>query len=304
MTDAQLIDRLAGTDVYMADVPLPDEIWSADFALQEIERRTGMQTEERGIQELGGSPTEPRTPRRRWLVPALAAGLAVVVAVVVAIAVLASGDEEVPDVGNTTVPETLPESAVLTPLEVGETLNRFTREGNWEAARELYDDVATFKPDSTTPVGRPMAELAFGDNFNYAFDWDGDGTYSIFDREAGYLMNAYVAGVTDRFSCTQTDATTVVCDIVSAGDPFQEGIAHSNTYTVVDGRIAELTYEWVDDSGFFTRDRKIEYQDWVRANRGELNVDDGLFPHLGSLLVTPETAEVHRELIAEWKAQR
>ena len=120
-------------------------------------------------------------------------------------------------------------------------------------------------------------------------------------------MNEYVAGVENRFSCTQTNQTTIVCDIVSEGYPFFDGgpVAHSNTYTVVDGRIAHLTYELTIWDGMKSaRALNIEYQDWVRANRSELNVDDALFEYLGTPLVVPETIETHRQLIAEWKEQR
>jgi len=274
---------------------------SADLLDTTVERRRDMQTQKQP--RLTTLP--PRRPRgRRWLIPAFA-GVVAVVALVVAV-VLLSGNESTPDVANpTAAPAAIPESTVLTPLEVGEALNRATRDGDWEAARALYADDATYLEVGGAPV--PMSGLATGDNFNFTYDWDGDGTYSIFDREAGYLMNEYVAGVEDRFSCVQADSTTVVCDIVSVGYRFLDGgpVEQSNTYTVVDGRITHLTWELTVFVGFGeARGLKIEYQDWVRAERSEANVDEALFAFLGTPLVVPETVETHRQLIAEWKAQR
>ena len=63
MNDAQLIERLADTDAYSADSPMPDEIWTPDVALHEIERRTGMQTQDR---TQVGSPLSPKKRPKRF----------------------------------------------------------------------------------------------------------------------------------------------------------------------------------------------------------------------------------------------
>lgn len=326
MNDAQLIDRLAGTDAYAADVPVPDEIWTPDVALREIERRTAMQTDERKIQELGGSPPAPRGPRRRSLAPAMAAALAVVVAVVVAIALLAGGDEEVPDVGNTTVPvdTTTPEPAALTPLEVGEALNQAAVAGDWEAVRALYAEEATFSIDvgdisdssiiSNAPLaipfppGRPtVAPFPILNQF----DWDDDGVISGFDDIAATTMTLWALGVEPYRSCSEVDATTLVCDERGQG-PFSSPPdlpIYSEIFTVVDGRITQHILDLSDEDsfspvGFVVPPLPVEYEDWVRENRAELNPDGALFEFLGKLLITPDTVEVHRQLIAEWVAQR
>ena len=307
MTRDQAFEAVRQANPLPGDSTGPDGFLSMTALLDRIdERSTDVQTQENKTSVKPNRPgASPKRARRGWLRPALAAGAAVIIAIVVAVALLwGGGDEALPDVINPPVPTTIPEPVAKTPLEIGEALNQATRDGDWEAARLLYADDATYNQASNEP--KPMSRLATGDNFNSQFDWDGDGTFSIFDREAGYLMNEYVAGVEQRYSCTQTDSTTVVCDIDSLGYPFYNPpVQHSNTYTVVEGRITHLTYAVSSGSGIGGARRvKIEYQDWVRANRPELNVDDALFEFLGTPLVVPETVVTHRQLIAEWKAQR
>lgn len=48
---------------------------------------------------------------------------------------------------------------------------------------------------------------------------------------------------------------------------------------------------------------EAEYRMWVRDNRPELMAD--LFDSVNQgLNYTPDTIDVHRELVAEWQAQR
>lgn len=114
MNDAQLIERLSGTDAFEADTPLPDELWTRSIALREIERRTEMQTrEDRVIVKPDGLPEPPKRGGGRWLLRALAGGVAVIIAVVVAAVLLGGGDGEPPgDVTNNPVRTTIPEAPV------------------------------------------------------------------------------------------------------------------------------------------------------------------------------------------------
>jgi len=312
MNDTQLISRLAGTDAYAADVPVPDEIWMPDIALRQIERRKEMQTQETPTQTVpAGSPPT----RKRWVIPSLTGAAAVVVAIVLAVALAGGEDEPLPPVGNTTVPTTVPESAPLTPLEIGEALNQAALTGDWEAERLLYAEGARYTNQVAVVVGlnapenTPMTEPAtLYETFPImnVFDWDGDGTSTILDAVASNTMVNYATGVTTRYSCKEVDATTLFCDILGEGYPFYaaagpNGLTH--TYTVVDGRMTEEVSDGpLREIGSALTMR--EYHDWVRASHAELDVDGALFETWGGLLITADTVETHRELIAEWRAQR
>ena len=116
MNDAQLIERLAVTDVYSSDASLPDEIWTPAAALHEIERRTDMQIQEHEP-KVAPSPPPRRSPGRRWLVPALAGAAAVIIAVALAVVLL--GGDDLPDVTNDPPPTpTQIDARPTTPVEV------------------------------------------------------------------------------------------------------------------------------------------------------------------------------------------
>jgi hypothetical protein len=341
MNDAQLIDRLAGTDAYSADVPVPDDIWTPDVALREIERRTGMQTQEQETQQVGGSPLGSKPPRRRWLVPVLAAGTAVVIAVVVAVALLGGDDES--DVANSTVPTTapttVPESAGLSPLEVAEALDAAIVAGDWEAVLALYSEDATYThlddgfgfdafrhgrgpADYTIRTDMPLTSERFTSGGGMLpgqweepltgdyppVDWDGEPGITGFDDLATLAMANYAAGVTDFYSCEQVDATTVVCEVVIEGHAFWETPPPvTDIFTIEGGLITHQSYDTtvLQPATDPTGSPRIGYFVWVRDNRPEL--EQSLFwPEGGNArqTITSETAETHRELIAEWRAQR
>ncbi len=282
---------------------------SADSLEQPVERRRDMQTQETPI-ELAPAPRPPG--KKRWLVPALAGAVAII-AIVVAV-VLVSGSDE-PEVTN---------EAPLTPLEVAEALNLAHVNGDWTAKRLLFADDATFSDLSTLLTGQANAveNVPFsgclgcdpfgqtGLNFSFLpthadFEWDGDGTLTVFDVIVEEAAIDYAAGVTRYHTCTQADATTVVCDVMLEGSPFlseQTDFRDVNTYTVEDGLITHQLFDYTQsDSERMHSPRVVDYQEWVRVNRPEL--EDQLFEFFGTLRMTPGVVETHRELIAEWKSQ-
>lgn len=81
MNDTQLLDRLGRANAYADDAPLPETIRTHELALREIDRRIGMQTQEKT------TPIGAPTPRRRgWLVAAAAFGVVLLVGVAFALA--------------------------------------------------------------------------------------------------------------------------------------------------------------------------------------------------------------------------
>jgi hypothetical protein len=288
MNDTQLIERLAQADSYSGDAPLPDEIWTLDAALRQIERRTGMETQDRVEIQTASLQKAPR----RWI-PA-AAGVALVAVIMVAVATWTGGSDS--SVG-----------ASLTPLEVGEALNEYGVAGDWDAARLLYAEGATFTrvlgaPDDA--LNSPMAEpIDFPDPA--IADWDGDGAITLFDDQAQFTKEMYATGVTTAHSCTESNASTVACALLYEGYAFAKSDpnAISMIYTVVDGHITHQEFVGVEVEGhYYSTTLRIEYHDWVRANRSEL--EDELFRSFGTPSITPDTVETHRELIAEWRSQR
>lgn len=96
MNDTQLLNRLGRANAYVDDAPLPDAIWTHDLALREIDRRIGMQTQEKTTPVVA-----PRPRRRSWLVAAAAFG--VVLLVGVSLALTSRGTEVSPATSPTTV---------------------------------------------------------------------------------------------------------------------------------------------------------------------------------------------------------
>jgi hypothetical protein len=323
VTRNQVIDLLRTADPVSEMTPASDGFPSITALLHRIdERSTDMQTEERPLAQT----PQPRDRRPRWLVPALAGAAAVIIAIVVGVVVF-GGESDGPDVIEPTpttaaLTTTLPPA--LAPAEVGAALNEAAAAGDWEAVRRLYAEDATFSidvgdiPDSSIisdaplavpfPPGRPL--VAPFPILNQ-FDWDDDGVISGFDDIAATTMTLWALGVEPYRSCREVDATTLVCDERGQG-PFSSPPdlpIYSEIFTVVDGRITQHALDLsAEDSfspvGFVVPPLPVEYEDWVRANRPELNPDGALFEFLGKLLITPDTVEVHRQLIAEWVAQR
>jgi len=81
VNDTQLLNRLGRANAYVDDAPLPEAIWTHDLALREIDRRIGMQTQEKT------TPVVAPEPRRRgWLVAAAAFGVVLLVGVMLTLA--------------------------------------------------------------------------------------------------------------------------------------------------------------------------------------------------------------------------
>jgi hypothetical protein len=79
--DTQLLNRLGRANAYVDDAPLPEAIWTHDLALREIDRRIGMQTQEKT------TPVVAPEPRRRgWLIAAAAFGVVLLVGVMLTLA--------------------------------------------------------------------------------------------------------------------------------------------------------------------------------------------------------------------------
>lgn len=148
----------------------------------------------------------------------------------------------------------------------------------------------------------------------YLTDWDGDGALTLFDEILRDSATDYAAGVTLAHACVQTDATTVVCEDVLDGHAFLTDDARStfratSTFTVIDGRIThwELDSNAPHFAGLIGQKMDVklhfEYRNWVLATRPAEERE--LFAGVGDLPdVTPETFERHRQLAAEWLAQR
>ena len=236
---------------------------------------------------------------------------------VLIVTVFGSSDDPNPGDGTTfatTTSTTVAEPEVLTPLEVAEALNEAVRTGDWEAERQMFADDATHTNLAAIRAGlanaadnAPFSDpsiLYFTDALFTEFDWDGDGTKSLFDKVASDTMSNYSMGVTTRYSCTETDSTTVSCDIGMEGNPFLAGrflSGATSTFTIVNGLI---THEAFDPVPFpHLVEKEVAYHEWVRATHPDLNPGDSLFEFFGKPLIDPDTVEIHRRLIAEWKVQ-
>lgn len=274
------------------------------------ERSTDMQTRENQTVVKPRRPdASPKRTGRGWLRAALAAGAVVIVAVAVAVALPGGGDVSQP------------------PLEVVEALDAATVAGDWEAVRELYADDATYTrvddgfghdyvrhgKDEVGQDNMPLtspgidARNAPLTSIYPPFDWDGDGSVTGFDDLASLTMANYAWGMTRYYSCTQPDATTVVCDLVLEGHAlWPEAQPVTDTFTVIDGLITHQVYDTTGAPGDPKADpfeTRLDYLGYIEDNHPEL--EGTLFSQrLGELRMTPESAELHRQFIAEWRAQR
>lgn len=283
-----------------------------------------MQTKERS--EKVTAPSEEKS-RRLWMA---AGGLALVAALVVGGIIVISGSDDGDGAGTegTTVDTTaVAAGPALTPLEVAEALDAAIVAGDWEAALALYAEDATYtqlddgfgfdfirhgkevggSPLRTDmPLSRIAPALGFGGltTIYPGFDWDEDGSTTGLDHLAALTMADYAWGVTDFYSCAQTDETTVVCDLILEGHALVPDAPPpvTDTFTVVDGRITQQVYDTTVSRFEDPFGLRLGYLVYVEENRPELENTLFSLNRTGELRMTPDTVETHRELIAEWRA--
>lgn len=248
-----------------------------------------MQTQARPIERTEDT-ARSRTTWQRWG-PKLAGAVAIV-AVAVGTWVLLANDE--------------PDLVVGSPLGVVQALEEATLSGNQGLERTYYADEAVLvivSPDGEFEVR--LLDPVDGDN--QLSDWDGDGTIRFFDAILQDGARVYASGVSDLLSCTQTDASTVVCDELLEGSPFVEAGDHvvTQTFTVIDGLVTRHVVDLVaNEAEPFGTTQVAEYEGWVRQNRPDESIEQ-LFPgSVGEFIVSPDTVDTHRRLIAEWEDSR
>ena len=334
MNDARLLEQLARTDRFPVDAPMLDAVPVPAIALREIERRIEMQTQQR---------PEVATPTSRnrkigWLIAAAAAAVALVVAAAVwttggsgsedsadaAVVTTAAAATPTTAAAPTTVATTVPAAPAVPPIEVIEALDAAIVAGDWEAALALYSQDATYSQiddgfgfdfirHGKNASGDELSEHAFNGPNRFespfttiypSYSWTEGAGFTVFDALATVIMGDYAVGVTDFYSCEQTDDNTVVCDLVLEGHAFIEEVPPvTDTFTVVGGLITHQLYDTTMSRLEDPFGMRLDYLGYLEANYAE-SVDE-LFDseRLGSLVITPETVETHRDLIAEWRAQ-
>lgn len=281
-----------------------------------------MQTQERPKQIM----TPPEKKSRRLLVGA--GGFALVAALVGGGIIATSGSDPEPRTEDTVVVTTVAAlGPTLTPIEVADALNAAIVAGDWKAVRALYSDDATYtqlddgfghdfvrhgkEPGEMPlridmPFSRPAAAFKFrGLTTIYpAFDWDDDGVTTAFDDLASLAVADHAWGVTDFYTCTQSDERTVVCDLVLAGHALVPDSPPSatDTFTVIDGLITHQVYDTTASRFEDPYGLRLGYLVYVEENRPELENTLFSLDRTGELRMTPDTVETHRELIAEWRA--
>ena len=257
---------------------------SADLLEQPVERRRDMQTQEKPVR-IVETPRAIR-PKRR-LVPALAGAIAVVVVVAGVWALTGNTESDV---------------AARSPLEVTELLNEGVVTADHSGGLEYYTAEATYQlvfVDGQSPAIRFSDDLP--ETAGVA-DWDGDGKVTEMDGFIGLGAEVYAGGATNLLSCSQADAATVVCDEIREGFAFTSP-GHSANWTLtftdglIDSIVIDLVGQGTDSSALRT------YGLWATRNRPALA--EGLFNEsTGEWKLTPDTIETHRQLVAEWQAQR
>ena len=242
-----------------------------------------MQTREKPIQIV----REPRTPRsRRRLVPVLAGAIAVVVIAVGVVALTGNTESDV---------------AARSPLELTDAFNEGVITADYGAVGDLYTPDATwqiFFEDGESPA------LRFSDGLPDSApvpDWDGDGRVTELDNFASLGVELYAGGTTNFLSCTQPDASTVVCDEVREGFAFPNQSHSANwTFTIADGLIDSIV---IEVAGQGTNSSALRnYGLWIGANYPEM-AGDLINEFTGEWKLNPDTIETHRELVAEWQAR-
>lgn len=254
----------------------PATVVSPAALLAELDQRSGdMQTQDKPVIEQSQRPPQ----HKRRLVAALAGAMSVIVLIVITVAILSTDDE--PDATNNS-----PVSS--TPREAGDALNAAIVAGDLEAALGLFAQDATYTDRFLAATGGgsdlPISEAGV----------------------PGMIQKAYLFGITKVFDCVQGDATTVECTVVEEGNPFgtPEVTGKVHTLTVVDGLITSWLFEEEIRVVPGASAAQFEYEDWVLANHPEMLEKYELFEFPSRLVVNEATIEIHRQLIAEWKAQR
>ena len=122
MNDSQLIERLAETDLYRNDRPLPETV-RPDIGLLEIARRTGMDTMERVERAEAGKPQHRRS--RGPLIAAAAFALVIAVGLVGALVAGTDDGTDPADISTTAPPTTVtteapPTTIAAAPVDIGD----------------------------------------------------------------------------------------------------------------------------------------------------------------------------------------
>jgi hypothetical protein len=247
----------------------------------------------------------PEQNERKWWPTATLAAVAIA-AIVLLVLVRQPDSPGVPvatdDVG---LPTTDISSRIRTPLEVGDALNAAIVAGDLTEIRQLYSDDATYHDLKAGPLGS-ILDPTFG-----PFpDWDGDELNTLFDEWLWDFANDYAAGVTRAYSCEPTEPSTVTCEGVFENHAFMTAasdLAVMITLTVENGVIThhQLDAGPVNFSGVWNMklpdELVVSYERWAEENHPER--EKGLFLE-GHLIMSPETVEAHRQLIAEWRQQQ
>ncbi|MBT8217742.1 MAG: hypothetical protein HKN74_10320 [Acidimicrobiia bacterium] len=257
---------------------------SDDLLERPVERRRDMQTQERPIQQV---PAQKVPIQRRRLIPAMAGALAVIVIAVGAWALTRDSEPEV----------------ASSPIEVMELFDQNAITADYMGAGDIYTPDATYQfifVDGQSPEIRFFDELPETAGVP---DWDGNGTINELDGFLGLGVEVSIGGTTQLLSCTQTDPATAVCDEVREGFAFKNP-DHQATWTIgfVGGLIDSIVIEIGPNDG--TDGSAVRtYAGWVGANHPD-EAASLVNEFSGELKVTPDNLERHRELVAEWVAQR
>ena len=280
---------------------------STDLPDSFVERRRDMQTQERPTQF---RPEPPAQPRRRWLIPALAAAVIVVLIGVGAVLFNNDGSEVVDPTPTTVVTTTAaptttttlpaPDPAALTAADV---LNEAATTADWAAVEAVFAESATIQfisqQGTTDPVSidNPLAPDAG------IVDWNGDGAVTELDWFLTQGAEIYVGRTTTVLVCEPGAGGTAVCDEVREGFVFKsDDHVVKWILTVEDGLITNLAFDVSESTANAADPLQVgRYQRWVGDNRPELEAE--LFTGFATMTLTPDTLETHRQLVAEWQAE-
>lgn len=284
----------------------PESEWSATELLSQIEHRSDTtETIERDPRT-----TKPSGPTRTpgWLLAAAVAALVVLVGAI-AIGLQRNSGTDVVEPAPTTVPTptTAPPTTATpaidrSPLEVMDLYNESVAGGDWAAVRELYAGTAELEVRGANETFVPLVPLADYEP-RTSYDWDGDGLNNGFDGVIEDSARVHAHGTTAFISCTEADATIVVCDEVWEGHAFKVPNVEPTTWTltIVDGFITTHVLQLVERENPVDTDLVRQYKEWVADNRPDLERE--LFVDNFTLNITPDGVLIHRELVAEWQAQ-
>ncbi|NNL70884.1 MAG: hypothetical protein HKO70_13070 [Acidimicrobiia bacterium] len=288
MNHEQALQRVGQANPLPPDSDGPDGFLSMTALLDRIDgRSTNMQTQARPVESV---ERETTVRRRRRLIPIVAGAVAVAV-VGVALWLFLADDE--------------PDVIINSPLGVVQALEEATLSGNQQLERTYYADeavLALITPDDEFEIA--LGDPVEGDNS--LSDWDADGVITFFDVILQDGARVHAAGVSDLLDCSAAGENTVVCDERLQGSPFLEPGNHdvTQTFTVVDGLITRHVVDMLANAAEpFGTAEVLDYEAWVRQNRPDESMEQ-LFPGSpGEFIVTPETVDTHRSLIAEWQDQ-